>query len=101
MDEDIQRLYQGHPEAALLTEKLTDVRTRGYALSCLETTPGVDAIAIAVGDPNTSESVSLCIVYPHGHVDAQGRDEMTASLARQAEKIAAEFGDTKFVPPGI
>lgn len=100
-DDEVQRRYDGHPEADQLRASLDRVRVQGFAVSSQETTPGVDAIAIGVGDPQTSENVSLCIVYPHGHVDEDGRDAITAALADHASRIAGEFGDPHFVAPRI
>ena len=100
-DDEVRRRYDGHTEFDALRRTLDVVRERGFALSSQESTQGVDAIAIGVGDPKTSESVSLCIVYPHGHVDEDGRDAITAALADHASRIASEFGDTQFVAPRI
>ncbi|MEZ5778561.1 MAG: IclR family transcriptional regulator [Paracoccaceae bacterium] len=100
-DEEVATLYAGHPAARDLPARLAKVRQDGYAFSSQETTPGVDAIAIAVADPGTQETVSLCIVYPHTLVDAKGRSQMIAALAEGAARIADDLGDTAFAPPRV
>ena len=100
-DAEVLELYDGRPEAEGLIARLDRVRAQGFALSLQEATPGVDAIAIAVGDPATDEAVSLCIAYPHAVVDDAGRDEMLAALAEGAARIAVELGDRSFVAPRI
>lgn len=99
--DDVDRLFEGHAEITDLRQALELVRAQGCALSSQESTPGVDAIAIAIGDPITSETLSLCIVYPHGHVDKDGRDAIKTALADHASRIASELGDTRFVMPPI
>ena len=98
-DDKVCRLYDGHAELGDLRKALRLVQEQGFALSSQESAPGVDAIAIAVGDPKTSENLSLCIVYPHGHVDDSERDAITTALADHAARIAAELGDTHFAAP--
>ncbi|MDN5785831.1 IclR family transcriptional regulator [Pseudorhodobacter sp.] len=98
-DAQVATLYRGHPSADVLPAQLALIRQNGFATSAQESTPGVDAIAIAVGDPATGETVSLCIVYPHGLVDEAGCTQMIAALAKAASQIAAEFGDPAFVAP--
>ncbi|MEE4014693.1 IclR family transcriptional regulator [Roseibium sp. FZY0029] len=100
-DEEVRALYEGDTALDVLLEKLSEVRTTGYATSSQEATPGVDSIAIAVADPATDEAVSLCIVYPHAVVDQSGHNEMLAALAAGATRIAEELGDTGFVTPKI
>lgn len=100
-DAEVAKLYPGSNGAKDLTVQLAGIRARGYATSSQETTPGVDAIAIAVADPSTAEVVSLCIVFPHGLVDAQSHKDMIAALGKAAAHIAADLGDTAFVAPDI
>jgi DNA-binding IclR family transcriptional regulator len=100
-DEDVMRLYAGIPAVETLPARLADVRAQGFATSEQETTPGVNAIGIAVADPQTDEAVSLCIVYPFMLVDATGRDEMITALGEGAARIAADLGDTAFVAPRL
>jgi len=64
-----------------------------------DTTPGVDAIAIAVADPASDEAVSLCLVYPHMLVPPQERAAMIGALAKGAAGIAEALGDAGFVLP--
>ncbi|HPG21685.1 MAG TPA: IclR family transcriptional regulator [Amaricoccus sp.] len=100
-DAEVEAVYAGRPELDGLLPRLDAIRACGFAYSSQESTPGVDAIAIAVGDPATEEAVSLCIVYPHAVVGEDGRDEMLAALASGATRIARDLGDAKFVAPRI
>lgn len=100
-DEEVRALFGGRDVPTRLYENLAKIRRDGFSLSSQEATPGVDAIAIAVGDPATEEAVSLCIVYPHSLVDDKGRDEMIAALSEGATRIAGELGDTAYVSPRI
>lgn len=100
-DAEIAKIYKGHPSSASLPEQLALIRQNGFATSSQESTPGVDAIAIAVADPATGETISLCIVYPHGLVDADGCQQMLAALSQAAGQIAADFGDSAFVAPSF
>lgn len=100
-DAEIATLYHGHPSADILRSHLATIRQSGFATSSQESTPGVDAIAIAVGDPATRETISLCIVYPHGLVDDDGCKQMLTALSTAASQIAADFGDSAFVLPQL
>lgn len=98
-DDEVAHLYAGHANHADLIEQLKRIRTQGYALSSQETTPGVDAIGLALADPVTDEAVSLCIVYPHGLVDDVQRDKLIAALVAGAAPIAQDLGDHAFITP--
>ena len=100
-DAEVASLYNDQGPALTLPPLLAEIRTQGFATSSQETTHGVDAIAIAVADPSTREVVSLCLVFPHGLVDAQSHYAMIAALGTAAEQIAADLGDTAFVAPDI
>ncbi len=100
-DAEVRALYAGRDNVDELLAKLAVIRATGFAFSSQEATPGVDAIAIAVADPQTDEAVSLCIVYPHAVVGRKDRDEMLAALAAGATRIAHDLGDAAFVEPGI
>lgn len=100
-DAEVRALYADLPDLEGLMAKLAEIREQGFAFSSQTTTPGVDAIAIAVCDPATNEAVSLCIVYPHAVVEQQERDRMLAALASGASEIAAELDDRAFVAPRI
>lgn len=100
-DDNVRRLYGGHAELAEVRKALRQIHEQGFAFSSQESAPGIDAIAVAVGDPKTSENLSLCIVYPHGHVDDNERDAITAALADHTARIAAELGDSQFIAPKI
>lgn len=100
-DDEVRKLYAGREGIDELLARLAVIRAQGFAYSSQEATPGVDAIAIAVTDPQTDEAVSLCIVYPHAVVDHDDCNKMLAALASGATRIAHELGDTAFVEPGI
>ena len=97
-DEQVATFVTGNDDIGDLHEKLAEIRQNGVSLSSQEATPGVDAIAIAVGDPATDEAVSLCLVYPNALVSDENRDEMITALSSGATRIADELGDTAFVP---
>lgn len=97
---EIAKLYPDQSTSGLAA-KLASIRAQGFATSSEESTPGVDAIAMAVGNPATREVVSLCIVYPHGLVDEHGQNEMITALAKATREIATDLGDTAFVCPQI
>lgn len=59
-----------------LLERLARVRETGYAESTQEADRGVDALAVAVKDPNTAEALSLCITFPQATVDAYERRKL-------------------------
>ncbi|MGY3439731.1 MULTISPECIES: IclR family transcriptional regulator [unclassified Marinovum] len=98
-DDKVAALYDGQPPTGCLPSQLAMIRQNGFATSSQESTAGVDAIAVAVGDPATHEILSLCIVYPHGTVNDDDRKQMLTALARAAGEIAADFGDSAFVAP--
>ncbi|XDB00399.1 IclR family transcriptional regulator (plasmid) [Sulfitobacter sp. LCG007] len=98
-DEEVAQLYPDPDRLDALLGRLARIREAGFETSSEEATPGVDAIAIAVGDPATGEVVSLCIVFPHGVVDAEAKKQMIAALGKAAAPIAADLGDSAFVAP--
>lgn len=88
-DEEVVDLYKRDPAVAMgLRSVLRDVRERGFAFASQETTPGVDAAAVAVADGLTGETISLCIVYPHSVVPDDERDRIVAALLAGADGIA-------------
>lgn len=101
-DEDIAALYDApfkppSPNAPQnfddLMQRITRVRREGYAESNDEANRGVGALAVAVGDPVTQETVSLCIAFPASTIAKSERDEILQSLLKGAEAIAIDFGD--------
>lgn len=96
---EVAALYHGHAELDRLLARLERVRRQGFAISTEETTPGVEAIALAIADPATDESVSLCIVYPHTLVSRDECAAMIAALGRGSGQIADAVQDTRFVAP--
>lgn len=98
---EVAALYREHAELDRLMTRLEHVRRSGYAVSTEETTPGVEAIALAVTDPATDESVSLCIVYPHTLVSRDECAAMIAALALGARQIADAVQDASFISPSF
>jgi DNA-binding IclR family transcriptional regulator len=104
-DAEIRRLYPNGPPAVSaqsprdisdLIDRLNSVRESGYAISHQEATAGVDAVAVAVGDPATDELVSLCIVFPASVVERREREKILRSLMAGAEEIAKSTNDAIF-----
>ncbi|RBO53428.1 IclR family transcriptional regulator [Rhodovulum sp. BSW8] len=93
---EVALLYPDGPIAERLAPQLDRIRRTGYALSSQETTPGVDGLAVAVGDPVTSEAVSLCLVYPHNLVSDAERNAMIDAMIDSAGGIAEAVGDPLF-----
>ncbi|MFV0383247.1 IclR family transcriptional regulator [Paracoccus sp. (in: a-proteobacteria)] len=100
-DAEIRALYPNDPGLERLLARVAQTRAEGFAYSSDESIPGVDTLAIAVGDPATDEMVSLCIVYPHAIDTPAERHEMLAALAGAAARIANELEDAGFVAPNI
>ncbi len=91
-------------DMAELFARLDDIRAGGVSTSHDEANRGVAAVAVAVGDGETGEEVSLCIVFPAAASDPEERLVIAGSLREGAEEIAALARDLKFVPvpsPGI
>lgn len=100
-DDEVRDLYPELETLPDLLGQLSRIRARGYAVSSQEATTGVDAIGIAVADGLTNEEISLCIVYPHGIVSNDERDNMVRALAEGAAQIAKDLGDKSFVAPKL
>ncbi|HRI90505.1 MAG TPA: IclR family transcriptional regulator [Accumulibacter sp.] len=108
-DDEVRALYRnGLPPAPsvqapatieALLDRLADIRANGFATSHDEANRGVAAIAVAVGDSDTGEEVSLCIVLPVTTSDPVERAEITTALHEGAAQIAAFGRDAKFVLP--
>ncbi len=101
-DADVSALFPGPlapPSATApqsvpeLLERLARVRALGYAESHDEANPGVGAIAVAVGSPESGEAVSLCIAYPIATVTPPERDLIITELLAGARRVATLVGD--------
>jgi len=79
-----------------LLARLFEVRRYGYAESNDEANRGVGAIAVAVGDLETGEEVSLCITFPAATITSSEREVIINGLMRGAREIAALVGDPLF-----
>lgn len=77
---------------------LDTIRRNGIATSFDEANLGVAAVAIAVGDGETGEEVSLCIVFPAATSDPLERESIARALHQGAVEIAALTGDRKMIP---
>ncbi|MGL4811013.1 MAG: IclR family transcriptional regulator [Beijerinckiaceae bacterium] len=106
-DEEVRRLHADglsppSPHAPQTVDELIvrvgAARRNGFAGSHEDATRGVDAVAVAVGDPRTSEEVSLCIVFPAATTGAVEREHVIMALRDGAADIAALTGDTLVMP---
>lgn len=79
-----------------LLSRLATVRIRGYAESSDEGNPGVGGIAVAVGDPHSSEEVSIGIAYPISTVTENEKRLVISILYEGAREIADLLGDPLF-----
>lgn len=105
-DDEVRALYpDGLPGAPSvrapqtmdeLLGRLADIRLSGVATSHDEANRGVAAIAVAVGDRDTGEEVSLCIVFPLTTSDSVERTAITKALRDGANEIATLGNDTAF-----
>jgi DNA-binding IclR family transcriptional regulator len=99
-----RRYAQGLPPAppaapkdlAELQARLNTVRARGFDEASDAAAPGVDALAVAVADPQQGETVSLCIVFPAAVTDAAERRRILAGLIDEAAAIARITADSAF-----
>ncbi|WP_422679940.1 IclR family transcriptional regulator domain-containing protein [Chelatococcus albus] len=103
----MRRLYPGplNPPSATAPQDIDDllarlarVRREGYAESNDEANRGVGAIAVAVGDPETGEEVSLCIAFPAATITDAERATIADALKDGARGIATITGDPLFHP---
>lgn len=79
-----------------LFRRLGEIRASGVATSHDEANRGVAALAVAVGDGDTGEEVSLCIVFPITNSDPAERVAITEALREGAAEVAAICKDDKF-----
>lgn len=100
-DSEIRALYAGQRETDALLARMAEVRARGFDFSREESTPGVDALAIAVADPAADELVALCLVYPHALATDAEREAMLTAMAEGAAGLAAAMRDTAFTQPDL
>jgi DNA-binding IclR family transcriptional regulator len=77
---------------------LASVRRDGYSTSQDEANPGVGAMSVAVGERQTGEEVSLCIVYPLATVSDTEREAMLQALLAEAAEIATLVEDPLGIP---
>ena len=75
-----------------LLARLAEVRRTGVAFSGQESTRGVDALSVAVEDPETGEAVALCIVYPAALATADDRASIETLLLDGAAEVGAVLG---------
>lgn len=103
-DAEIQQLYPKLPTPPSpnapqnvdeLLARIARVRRDGFAESNDEANRGVAAIAVAVGDPETREEVSLCVTFPTTTVTVDERQAIIHGLLSGAQEIATIFGDGK------
>jgi DNA-binding IclR family transcriptional regulator len=104
-DDEVRRLYPKPlvpPSATApqtiddLLARLAQVRRDGYAESNDEANRGVGGLAVAVGDPETGEEVSLCITFPVATITKAEREVIIDGLMQGAREIAMLVGDPLF-----
>lgn len=78
-----------------LLDRLAEIRRTGVAFSGQESTRGVNALSVAVSDPETGESVALCIVYPAATVTEGERKTIENMLLEGAADVAAVLNNEK------
>ena len=76
-----------------LLERLDEVRRTGVSFSGQESTRGVDALSVAVRDPETGEAVALCIVYPAALATEGDRNSIETMLLDGATEVESALGD--------
>jgi DNA-binding IclR family transcriptional regulator len=105
-NEDVRKLYPNpltppSPTAPQNIDELlawlAAVRRQGFAESHDESNRGVGAVAVAVGDPERGEDVSLCIVYPASVIAPPERQSIIDALRAGAAEIAAITRDPMFI----
>lgn len=105
-NEDVRKLYAypltpPSPTAPQnideLLARLVAVRRQGFAESNDESNRGVGALAVAVGDPERGEAVSLCIVYPASMIAPPERQSIIDALRAGAAEIAVITRDPLFI----
>ena len=74
-------------------ERLAEVRRTGVSFSAQESTRGVDALSVAVRDPETGEAVALCIVWPAALATEEDRKTIETMLLDGAAEVSAALGD--------
>jgi DNA-binding IclR family transcriptional regulator len=101
-DTDIRALFaDGVPDGPAaapktldqLLSRIAEIREAGYAISLNEAAPGVGGLAAAVGDPESEEEVSLCLVFPLAAMTLDMRQHMATALRDTARAIAEWTGD--------
>lgn len=107
-DDAVRALYQdplSPPSATApqsvdeLLARLATARRVGFAESHDESNRGVGALAVAVGDPETAEEVSLCISFPAAMITPAERQTIIDALRAGAADIAAVTRDSLFLAP--
>jgi DNA-binding IclR family transcriptional regulator len=88
-----------------LIARIHDVRRTGLSESNDESKRGVGALATAVGDPQTGETISMCVTYPAATITPEERAIIVNGLLSGARSIATVLGDKhchalRPVPPG-
>jgi len=105
-NEDVRKLYPHaltppSPTAPQTIDELlvslATVRRQGFAESHDESNRGVGAIAVAVGDLERGETVSLCIAYPASMIAPAERQSIIDALRDGAAEIAAITRDPMFL----
>lgn len=76
-----------------LLARIHEVRRTGLSKSNDESNRGVGALATAVGDPQTGETISMCVTYPAATITPDERAIIVDGLLAGARSIATVLGD--------
>lgn len=95
------RLLQQDPvwrnRTAEALESLNAIRESGFALASSSGTPGVAAIATAMGDGSSDELLAISLSYPLAGTDAELHSRMAHHLLKEASELGIRFGDPVWV----
>lgn len=91
------RLLQQDPvwrdRTAEALENLSAIHDDGFAVASSSGTPGVAAIATAVGDGSSDELLAISLSYPLAGADAGLHASMAKRLVEKVSELGVRFGD--------
>jgi len=78
---------------------LAVVRDKGWAQATDECLPGVESLAVCVGDRENGESVTICISYSAAMISANEKARIVTMLMRAGCEVAMKFDDDFWTAP--